>query len=345
MLRTVQDAPKRIPLFTRDSRAIPIHAADALVSVCIANWNCRDLLRACLASLLEQEQGVPNEVIVVDNASEDGAADMVAAEFPEVVLIRNRENVGFSRANNQAARQARGNYLFFLNNDTEVPPRTLADFVEYAEANPDVSMIGPRLLGADGQPQISYRTKPTIGALFHRISLLRWTRLFRPAYYRYRRETFDPHAVRPVEVLMGAAVFLPRSAFELSGCWDERYRFGGEDLDLSTQAGRHGEVVFFSDVEILHYGRVSSRANVGFAQPNVAIGYVHYFRKAGVGRAALLVYKILVTLDTPVQLVEKSLQAAVRFCTGRREKANKSWSTVRGLWKFLRNELPRFWAA
>ena len=340
MLRTVQDAPTFAPHYLADT-----HASEALVSVCIANWNCREMLRACLRSLLDQEQGVSLEVIVVDNDSEDGAADMVAAEFPEVILVRNLENVGFSRANNQAARLARGNYLFFLNNDTEVPAHALVDFVAFAEANPDVAMIGPRLLGADGAPQISYRTKPTLGALFHRISLLRWTRLFRPAYYRYRRETFDPRAVRPVEVLMGAAVFLPRSAFERSGCWDERYRFGGEDLDLSTQAGRHGDVVFFSDVEILHYGRVSSRANVGFSQPNVAIGYVHYFRKAGVGGPALLVYKILVTLDTPLQMLQKTLQAAVRYCTGRREKARKSWLTVRGLWKFLRSELPRFWMA
>ena len=318
---------------------------EPIVSVCIVNWNCRELLRRCLTTLHERPQGVPFETIVVDNASADGAAEMVAADFPQVNLIRNAVNLGFSKGNNQAATAAHGRYFFFLNNDTEVPPHAIVEFVEFAEANPDVAMIGPRLRGADGEPQISYRAKPTLGALFHRISLLRWTRVFRPAYYRYRRETFDPHAVRPVEVLMGAAVFLPRAAFEQSGCWDERYRFGGEDLDLSTQAGRFGDVVFFSDVEILHYGRVSSRANVGFAQPNVAIGYVHYFRKAGVGARALLVYKVLVTLDTPVQIVEKSVQTAFRFCTGRREKAKKSWLTVRGLWRFLRSELPRFWMA
>src|SRR5437588_11719631 len=81
------------------------------VTVCIVNWNCRDLLRACLRSLLEQPQGVGLEVIVVDNASTDGAAELVAEEFPEVLLIRNSENRGFSAANNQAAAQARGRYL------------------------------------------------------------------------------------------------------------------------------------------------------------------------------------------------------------------------------------------
>src|SRR5688572_26671222 len=91
------------------------------VSVCIANWNCRDLLRTCLASLLRQPQGVRLEVVVVDNASTDGAAEMVAAEFPEVTLIRNATNKGFSRASNQAAHHSSGRYLFFLNNDTVVP--------------------------------------------------------------------------------------------------------------------------------------------------------------------------------------------------------------------------------
>src|SRR5262245_49746255 len=88
------------------------------VSICIANWNCRDLLRDCLSSLLHQAQGVRLEIIVVDNASTDGAADMVMRHFPQVQLIRNRINRGFAAANNQAARRARGTHLLFLNNDT-----------------------------------------------------------------------------------------------------------------------------------------------------------------------------------------------------------------------------------
>ena len=153
------------------------------VSVCIANWNCGGLLRRCLESLYHTDQGVRFEVIVVDNASADGAADMVAAEFPDVVLVRNRDNRGFSKANNQAATLSRGRFLFFLNNDTVVPPNTLRQFLDFAEANPSVGMVGPRLRGTDGGAQISYRRRPTLAALLHRVSLLRWTGLFRRAYY------------------------------------------------------------------------------------------------------------------------------------------------------------------
>jgi N-acetylglucosaminyl-diphospho-decaprenol L-rhamnosyltransferase len=315
------------------------------VSVCIANWNCVGLLRSCLQSLFDQPQGVDFEVVVVDNGSADGAADMVAAEFPQVVLIRNADNRGFARASNQAAAAAGGRFLFFLNNDTLVPPHTLGQFLDLAEAHPAVGMFGPRLRGTDGEFQISYRRRPTMGALLHRVSLVRWTRLFRKAYTEYRRETYDPTRARTVEVLMGAAVFLSREVFEACGRWDEGYGFGVEDIDLSTQVNRHGPLMFVADVEIIHHGRASGRANVGFVAPNVAIGYVHYFRKAGASRWALLAYKALVTADAPVQIGMKLLEAGCRYATGRPGKAAKSLGAVRGLWAFLRRELVRFWKA
>src|SRR5207245_11394963 len=109
------------------------------------NWKWRELLRACLESLHDQPQGVTLETIVVDNASQDGAADMVAREFPEAILIRNRANVGFARANNQAAQRARGRYVFFLNNDTVVPAGALGRLVDHADAHPQIGIIAPRL--------------------------------------------------------------------------------------------------------------------------------------------------------------------------------------------------------
>ena len=166
------------------------------VSVCIANWNCTALLRKCLRSLFENPQGVQFEVIVVDNASADGAAEMIAAEFPQAVLIRNISNRGFAAASNQAAARARGRYLFFLNNDTEVPPLALAKLFDHAKANPAAGMFGPRLREPNGNVQISYRRRPTIAALLHKVSLVRWTGFFRKAYKDYRRGSFKADGTR-----------------------------------------------------------------------------------------------------------------------------------------------------
>jgi N-acetylglucosaminyl-diphospho-decaprenol L-rhamnosyltransferase len=298
-----------------------------------------------LKSLYTAQQGTQFEVIVVDNGSTDGAVEMVALEFPQVILIRNKENRGFAAASNQAASCSKGSYLLFLNNDTEVPAHTLRRLLEHATARPDGGMFGPRLREPSGTIQISYRRRPTIAALLHKVSLVRWTGLFRRAYSEYRRGSFDPNGVRSVEVLMGSAVFLPREVFESAGRWDERYRFGVEDIDLATQVGQTRDVIFAGDVEVIHHGRVSSRANVRFAVPSVATGYIQFFRKSGVRTWPLFWYKLAVTLDAPVQLIGKLIEAAARQVTGQRQNARRSWAAVRGMWAFLTHELARFWRA
>ncbi len=315
------------------------------VSVCIANWNCKELLRNCLRSLLELPQGVSVEVIVVDNASSDGSGDLVAREFPEVTLVRNADNRGFSKANNQAAAKARGRFLFFLNNDTVIPPMTLRRLVDFAEAHPEIGMIGPRLRDPLGRLQISYRQHPSVWALLHRTLAFRWTGLLRRAYRQYRRQSFDPETQRRVEVLMGAAVLMPRTIFDEVNGWDEGYAFGGEDIDLSYRVNRRHGVVYLPSVEITHHGRVSSRLNVAYSEPNVAIGYARYLRATGTSSAALTLYKFVVTMDAPVQIIAKSAQVAWRSVRRQTEKAHKSALAVRGLCSFLTSGLTRFWQA
>ncbi|HEV3142251.1 MAG TPA: glycosyltransferase family 2 protein, partial [Gemmataceae bacterium] len=259
------------------------------------------MLRACLHSLLRQPQAASLEVIVVDNASTDGAAEMVAREFPEAALIQNAENRGFAKASNQAAAIAHGRYLFFLNNDTVVPAAALGKLAAFADDNRHVGMIGPRLRNSQGDFQISYRSRPTVSALLHRTLLFRWTRLFGRAYRDYRRNRFNPLHHGPVELLMGAAVFLPRNVFEECGRWDEDFPFGGEDLELAARIGRQYTVYYLPEVEITHHGRVSSRLNIGFSTESVAAGYIQYLRKIGTPNWQIVGYKLAVTLDSPLQ--------------------------------------------
>jgi hypothetical protein len=196
-----------------------------VVSVCVVNWNCRDQLRACLRSLTPNRQRLRLEVIVVDNASTDGAPDMVTTDFPRVRLIRNAENAGYARACNQAARAARGRYLFFLNNDTVIPRGALRRLVERARATPGLGLLGPRLRDGKGRVQRSVRARPSVSALCHRVTFLRWTGLFRGAHDGFRGEERrdQPH---PAEVLMGAALLMPRRVWGQVGGWSEAYAFG-----------------------------------------------------------------------------------------------------------------------
>src|SRR5262249_17516843 len=154
--------------------------------------------------------------------------------------------------------------------------------------------------------------------LLHKLSILRWTGLFRRAYAEYRRHTFEPDGVRPVEILMGPAVFLSREVFEQAGGWDERYRFGVEDIDLATQVNRTRQVVFAGDVEVIPHGRASSKSNMGYVAPSVVTGYVQYFRKHGAGRWPLFWYKLAVTLDAPLLLIGKAVEALARRLIGQK---------------------------
>jgi GT2 family glycosyltransferase len=313
--------------------------------VCIANWNCRELLRRCLHSLLDRPQGVSLEVIVVDNASDDGSADITARDFPHVRLIRNAANAGFARANNQAVRAARGQYLLFLNNDTVIPEGTLGRLAEYLEAHPEAVMVGPRLRDVRGKVQMSYRKQPTIATFLHRTLLLRWTGLFRGGYRTYRRAHLDDTQARPVEVLMGAALMVRRDEFLRMGAWDEDFVFGGEDLELCARANRRGQVVYVPAVEITHFGRAGTRQNVAYASTHIAVGFTRFFRKSGATRAALFAYKLVVTLDAPLQFLVKGSQFLLRRLWGRRKEAEQSLTAARGAAAFLGRGLWRFWRA
>ena len=190
------------------------------LSILIVNWNTRQLLVDCLASLSATKPGIELEVIVVDNASTDGSADEVARFYPGAALIRNAENVGFAAANNQAYRASAGRHVLLLNSDTLVPPGSLELLVEHLDAHPGVGIVGPRLEYGDGSFQIS---------------ALRFT-LPQDVYYEYARfpRALQPRAQQeprrliplaeqeatPVEYVMGAALMIRRETVEAIGLMD-----------------------------------------------------------------------------------------------------------------------------
>src|SRR3954471_16185450 len=132
------------------------------VSIAIVSWNTRDLLYTCLQSIIDSTQRIAYEIIVVDNASSDGSAEMVAHAFPTVRLICNHENQGFAQANNAAFAGASGRYLLLLNPDTEVHAGAIDVLVDYMDRHADVGALGAHLLNADGSTQVSCSHFPTL---------------------------------------------------------------------------------------------------------------------------------------------------------------------------------------
>jgi len=247
------------------------------LSVIILSWNTRLLLKNCLDSLAGQPAGIAFEVIVADNASEDGSREMVQALFPTVKLVVNSTNVGFGAGNNSALPYASGRYVMFLNSDTTVTAGALETLVRFADASDDIGIVGPKLLNGDGSLQYSCRRYPNLGAGFFRSTPL--GRLFPRNRFAadYMMTEWDHAAPRDVDWVSGAALMMRRSLIDRIGAFDEAFYMYCEDVDLcwrvnhtpvdSQEAatprtgGRRYRVVYCPDAVIYHLiGKSSDQA-------------------------------------------------------------------------------------
>lgn len=226
------------------------------LSVLIVNWNTCNLLERCLTSIYEDAGAAEYEVIVVDNASQDGSVEMVRKRFPQVQPIANNENQGFARANNQAIRQSRGRYVLLLNPDTEVKLGALGTLVDFMDAHPRVGAGGARLLNTDGTLQTSCYPAPTLLREFWRLFHL--DRLW--AYGCYHMADWDLDTPRKVEVVQGAALILRREALDQVGLMDETYFMYSEELDLCYRLQKGGwSLYWIPQSKAVHYGGQSTR--------------------------------------------------------------------------------------
>jgi hypothetical protein len=229
------------------------------LSVIIVSFNCRGELAACLDSLPAGAGGLALETIVVDNASRDGAARMVAERFPQVRLVANERNRGFAAANNQGLALASGRCVLFLNPDTVVRPGALETLVRTLDGDPGIGICAPQLLDADGTIQPSLRREPTFAALLHQYTPLRVLRVFKGAYRRYKMEDFDFGSAADVEVVMGAAFCVPQGVLEQVGRLDERFFVYFEEMDFCRRVREAGcRVRFQPAAQITHIGGVSA---------------------------------------------------------------------------------------
>jgi GT2 family glycosyltransferase len=226
----------------------------------IVSFRSKELLRRCLGSLQEHPPGRRFTVQVVDNASGDGTADMVAREFPEVKLTRNSDNLGFAAANNLAIAEGTAQYVLVLNPDTEVREGTLDTLLALMDAQPGAAACGPRLELEDGSlDHAAKRAFPTpLGALGHFSGLGR-RREASGALAQYRAPEVESG---PVDAINGAFMLIRREALEQVGLFDEGYWMYMEDLDLCRRFSRAGwSVLYEPAATALHVKAGSSGAH------------------------------------------------------------------------------------
>lgn len=227
--------------------------ARPLVSVAIVNWNTRELLRACLASLPCDSRDVRIEAVVVDNGSEDESQEMVRSAFPDAILVENRQNLGFVRATNQALARASGDFLFMLNSDTEVHEGCIERLVEVASSDESIGAVGPRLLNTDGTSQRSFGPFPRV---IHRFFPSRFEDRYAEAVEE--QVAASAEGLARVDWLSGAALLFRRDVLERVGPLDERYFMWYDDLDWCQKLRRAGyDRVFVADARVTHHGRQS----------------------------------------------------------------------------------------
>jgi hypothetical protein len=243
------------------------------LGIVVVNYNVRDLLRDCLASVYDSRGDFTFEVCVVDNDSTDGSAGMVAAEWPQVRLIR-ADNSGYAAGNNLGLRafgfgggSPEARYALLLNPDTLVAPRVLADLVAFMESRPQAGVLGPRLVREDGSlDKACRRGFPTPTVAFYRLSGL--SRLFprSPRFGRYNVTYLSPDVTTEVDAVVGACMLIRGQVLSEVGLLDEQYFMYAEDLDLCYRAKQRGWQVWYdADVTVLHYKGQSSRQRSTFA--------------------------------------------------------------------------------
>lgn len=277
------------------------------LSIVVVSYNVRDMLRACLTALPAATEGLATEVFVVDNASADGSAAMVATEFPGTRLLASAENLGFTRGNNLALREAAGRHVLLLNPDTEAQPGSLATLVRFLDARPRAGACGPKLLNTDGSLQRNGAIFPSITREVLAVTGL-W-RLAPRAFERrlgYGREDFDLEC--RVDQVSGACLMVRGDVMREVGMLDERFFMFYEEIEWCHRIHRAGwEVWYVPSAVVTHHWMGSVRQETRRMTEELFRSQVLYYRKTG-GPAAVLAARLVLGLGV---LKARFLEAGV----------------------------------
>ncbi|MCD6117271.1 glycosyltransferase [bacterium] len=231
------------------------------LSVIIVNYNVKPFLQQALASVSRALKGMDSEIIVVDNGSGDGSVQLVQREFPDVNIIRNQENAGFAKANNQAIKIADGEVIALVNPDTLIREDTFNVCLDYLESHNDVGAVGCKILNPDGTLQLACRRSfPSPWVAFTKIVGLNAIFPKSKIFGRYNLTYLDPEIITEVEAISGSFMAVKREVIDQTGMLDERFFMYGEDLDWCYRIHKNGwKIVYLPGTEIIHYKGQSAK--------------------------------------------------------------------------------------
>ena len=287
-----------------DAPAVPDLSTAVDISVIIVSWNAQHHLERCLSSLATTSARYSREIIVVDNASSDGSPEMVEADFPGVKVIRNRENLGFARANNIGIRASRGRYVSLMNSDVELLDGCLDRLADYLEEHPQVGNAGPQILNADQSLQGSCRNFPSLWNNFCEAAGL--SRLFSSMRLFSGEQITVVTADGPslVDALSGCFWMLRRDALAAVGLLDENFFMYSEDVDWCQRCWSAGwHIVYVPEAQAIHYGGGSSAnapARFAVEQQRAQLQYwaKHHGAPGRMGIRAILLFRHLLRYGT-----------------------------------------------
>jgi N-acetylglucosaminyl-diphospho-decaprenol L-rhamnosyltransferase len=251
------------------------------LSCIIVNYKNSEPLKDCLASLYQTVQRIDFETIIIDNSENDLGLKPLKELYPKAQFVSNSSNVGFAKANNQAAKIAQGKVLIFLNPDTILSDQAIDSMYKYYCSHKETGVLGPKVVDPEGSLQYSCRRYPTLWTgLFNRYSIL--SRLFPENRFtsQYLMLDSDHNEIRQVDWLSGCCLMVSKSTFENSHGFDENYFLFNEDVDLCRtikQAGK--EVIYFPEATIIHHVSTSNSKTTARVIIQRHLGMMHYFKK------------------------------------------------------------------
>jgi GT2 family glycosyltransferase len=276
---------------------------EMVLSIIIINWNSRAFLRECLRSLAATASNLECEILVIDNASHDGSAQMVAEEFRHATFIQSESNLGFSGGNNRAAQQAKGDFLLFLNPDTVVERDALVKLVQALRRLPDAGIVGARLLNTDLTLQTScIQSFPTVLNQVLDCDLLRGWFPLSPLWGMAAlfNNSTEP---TPVEGISGACLMIKRELFDRLGGFHERYFMYSEDIDLGFRIHQAGfKCYYVPGAKVVHHGGGSSQQAHGAFSSVMIRESVYRFMRLHRGRFKAACFRFAMGLSALFRL-------------------------------------------